>query len=59
VSGTGGTANWPFYVLAATNLASPVWVPVLTNQFDATGNFSVTNPVDPSSQQSFYKLQLQ
>jgi autotransporter-associated beta strand protein len=59
VSGTGGTANWPFYVLAATNLASPVWVPVLTNQFDATGNFSVTNPVDPVSPQTFYRLQLQ
>ncbi|HEY1661441.1 MAG TPA: hypothetical protein VGI03_03395 [Verrucomicrobiae bacterium] len=59
VSGTGGTTNRQFYVLAATNLASPVWVPVLTNQFDATGNFSVTNSVDPVSPQTFYRLQLQ
>jgi autotransporter-associated beta strand protein len=59
VSGTGGTGNWTYYVLATTNLASPQWTPVLTNQFDSSGNFTFTNVVNPFSPQSFYKLQLQ
>ncbi len=56
VSGAGGATNWPFYVLAATNLVSPVWMPVSTNQFDGSGNFTVTNAINPTSQQTFYRL---
>jgi len=58
VSGTNGTANWTYYMLAATNLVSPQWVPISTNQFDGSGNFSVTNTIDPTAQQTFYKLRL-
>ncbi len=59
LSGTGGNTNFTFYILAATNLVSPIWVPVSTNQFDGNGNFIVTNPINPASQQTFYRLQLQ
>lgn len=57
-TGTGGIANWQYYVLVTTNLASPQWEPVLTNQFDASGNFIFTNTINSSSPQSFYRLQL-
>lgn len=41
----------------ATNLAPPVtWTPVLTNHFDASGNFSVTNLYNPSRSQQCYRF---
>jgi autotransporter-associated beta strand protein len=58
VSGTGGLANWPYYVLNATNLVSPQWVPIATNQFDGSGNFVFTNAINPLWPQSYYLLQL-
>jgi hypothetical protein len=41
-------------------MALPVglWTQLLTNQFDASGNFNFTNPPDPGLQQGFYLLQL-
>ena len=59
VSGTGGLANWPYYVLVSTNLNSSQWVPVATNQFDGSGNFVFTNIINPAWPQSYYKLLLQ
>jgi hypothetical protein len=59
ISGTGGVNNWPFSVLASTNLAAAQWTPVATNQFDAAGDFVLTNAINPNSAQTFYKLQLQ
>lgn len=58
-SGTGGTANGTYYVLTATNLATPLmnWTPVQTNTFDATGAFSVTNALNPATPQLFYRIQ--
>ena len=60
-NGTGGTTNGFYYVLTSTNLAAPLpnWIPVATNTFDASGNFSVTNAVDSNSPQQFYLLKLQ
>ncbi len=60
ISGGGGTANWPYFVLMTTNLPGN-WTPVATNGFDASGNFSITltNATRPGPGQSFYKLQLQ
>jgi rhamnogalacturonan endolyase len=58
VTGTGGLANWPYYVLVATNLISPQWVPVATNQFDGSGNFAFTNAINSFSPQSYYRLQV-
>jgi hypothetical protein len=34
------------------------WTRLLTNQFDAVGNFNFTNSLSPSSPQNFYLLQL-
>ena len=57
-SGTGGTTNFNYYVLATTNLATPVadWLRVSTNTFLANGNFNFTNSVN-SSAQKFFLLQ--
>jgi len=59
-AGTGGVASANFYLLGTTNLAMPVfnWTRLLTNQFDAIGNFNFTNPINTNSPQSFYLLQL-
>jgi len=59
-SGSGGTPGATFYVVASTNLAAPaaIWTRIFTNQFDANGNFAVTNP-PATNGQSFYRLQLQ
>jgi autotransporter-associated beta strand protein len=59
ISGSGGTTNWPYVVLTSTNLTSLAWTPVVTNQFDAGGNFNFTNKVSPAQPQTFFKLLLQ
>jgi hypothetical protein len=59
ISGSGGPANWNYCVMTTTNLATPMWMPVATNQFDGAGNFIFTNNLDPNTPQSFYQLQLQ
>jgi hypothetical protein len=58
--GTGGVTNGTYYVLASTNIATPVtnWTRLQTNQFDAAGNFNFTNAMNPGSPQTFYLLQL-
>jgi hypothetical protein len=60
IRGSGGTANWLYVVLTATNLTAP-WMPMATNHFDATGGFSLslTNIGNSSRPRSFYRLQLQ
>ena len=59
-TGNNGTPGATFYLITATNLTAPLasWLPVLTNQFDASGNFSVTN--GPANYpQTFFRLLLQ
>jgi autotransporter-associated beta strand protein len=60
LSGTGGVTNGTYFVLGSTNLAAPVtnWTRLLTNQFDAGGNFIFTNTMNPNLPQSYYLLQL-
>ena len=60
-SGTGGAPGWPYYVLASTNLTLPPaqWQFIATNQFDGSGNFTVTNLVYTNVPQRFYLLQSQ
>jgi len=58
-NGTAGSSGWPYYIEVATNLVSPQWMRVGTNQFDAGGNFVFTNAINPLWPQSFYRLQLQ
>lgn len=57
-SGTAGTPNWNFDVLTSTNVALPVasWSNTATGQFDASGAFNVTLPVNPATPQRFYLL---
>ncbi len=59
-TGAGGVANGSFYLLGATNLANPAtnWLRLLTNQFDAGGNFDFTNGFVTNAPQKFYRLQL-
>ena len=60
MSGSNGTPNASFYTLTATNVTLPLanWSRVATNQFDANGIFNLTNPIDPTTPQLFYRLQL-
>jgi autotransporter-associated beta strand protein len=60
MNGSGGAADGTFYLLATTNVVLPlnVWTVIATNQFDASGNFNLTNAVDPAAPQSFYRLGL-
>ena len=59
-TGADGVANAAFWLLSSTNPATPLsdWTPVLTNLFDAAGNFDFTNPPDPSQPRQFFILQL-
>jgi hypothetical protein len=59
ISGSGGIGGWTYYVLTATNLSVPHWTPVVTNQFDANGNFNFTNVINTRAAQTYFLLQLQ
>jgi hypothetical protein len=60
LTGSGGITNGTYYVLTTTNMALPLtnWTRLLTNQFDASGNFNLTNAMVTNSPQNFYLLQL-
>jgi hypothetical protein len=59
-NGSGGVANANYYLLASTNVAAPLasWTRLLTNQFDNSGNFNFTNPMDTNVLENFYLLQV-
>jgi len=59
ISGTNGTAGLQFEVLTSTNVALALtnWTSIATNTF-GSGNFSVTNTVNPSVPQNFYILRV-
>ena len=61
VSGTGGSAGAPYYVLSSTNVVLPLalWLPVQTNSFASDGSFTSTLPVLSTESKRFYILQLQ
>jgi len=58
--GTSGSANGTYYVLMTTNVALPLaqWQRIATNNFDASGNFFVTNAISTGRFGRFYRLQL-
>ena len=60
IRGSNGLPSGYFYLLAATNAASPSsdWTRIATNQFDVTGAFNLTNTIDPNVSETFYRLQL-
>ncbi len=57
-SGSGGAINATYIVLTSTNLTLPVtnWVRLLTNQFDASGNFIFTDTITLGAPRQFYRL---
>ena len=59
-SGTNGTASGNYAVLTTTNVATPLanWTSLVTNSFDGTGAFSVTNAISGSKPQQFYTIKL-
>ena len=61
LSGSGGAANSSFTIISATNLATPLslWLPIFTNTFDANGQFILTNPIDPTDRERYFRLLLQ
>jgi len=61
LSGTGGVGNAYYVLLGTTNLATPAanWTPLVTNQFDSSGNFNFTTNANTAMPQNFYRLQLQ
>ena len=58
LGGSGGGNNATFYLLTTTNLLTPLanWTVLSTNNYDASGNFSVTNPIVPGIPQRFYRI---
>lgn len=56
--GFGGNGNAQFMILNSTNLASPVWTPISTNDFDGNGYFSSTNVLNLANPAGFLRLEL-
>jgi hypothetical protein len=61
LTGTGGLPGAAYYVLSSTNVARPLanWTRVLTNSFDWSGNYIVTNSLPFAGEPQFFLLQLQ
>lgn len=59
-TGTGGSNSATFWLLTTTNPSQPVadWPAAATNQFDAAGNFTFTNPLSVGNSRAFYRLQM-
>jgi hypothetical protein len=59
-SGNGGLSGETYYVLASTNLTTPVaqWTVVATNTFDANGGFMFANPLNLTVPETFFQLAL-
>jgi hypothetical protein len=55
-SGSGGIPSGTYYLLASTNLLTPIanWTTIATNTYDASGNFNVTNGITAGNPQRFY-----
>jgi len=60
LNGSGGVSGSLYVVLASTNVALPLpqWIPIFTNTFDGSGNFSSTNAVDADAPQRFYLIRV-
>ena len=59
-SGSGGLPNRTYYLLNSTDLTLPLsaWSVLSINQFNASGNFALTNSPDAEATQNFYLLQM-
>jgi hypothetical protein len=56
LTGTNGAPNGVYVVMSQTNVAQPLpnWIPILTNTFDSSGSFSVTNTVNPATPSQYF-----
>jgi autotransporter-associated beta strand protein len=59
-TGSGGIPEANFILFSSTNLTTPLpdWIPVITNTFDNSGNFSFTPPTLANASQTFYLLEM-
>ena len=59
LGGIGGAPNGIYRVTTSTNaaLARISWVPVLTNTFDASGGFRLTNAINPTTLKAFFLIE--
>ena len=59
-SGTGGTPGGSYVVVTSTNLAVPLpnWIPLATNSFDGSGNFSFTNSISPATAAEYFVIEV-
>ncbi|MEY4388050.1 MAG: hypothetical protein RLY20_3333 [Verrucomicrobiota bacterium] len=60
MQGTNGAANAAFDLIASANVTLPLnqWNDVSAENFDANGNFILTNPIAPSAPQLFYRVRV-
>ena len=60
MQGTNGTANGAFDLIASANVTLPLnlWNDVSAENFDASGNFILTNPIAPSAPLLFYRVRV-
>jgi autotransporter-associated beta strand protein len=60
MSGSNGLPNASYSVVASTNVTAPLanWSVSGSGSFDASGNFSVTNPVSSSTPRMFFRLRV-
>jgi autotransporter-associated beta strand protein len=60
LSGTGGTPNWNYYVLMATNVVpTSQWTRIATNSYDGFGNFTFTSQIDVTLPVALFRIQSQ
>lgn len=59
LNGTGGVEGATCYVVGSTNVALALnsWTRVATNVFNASGNVTISVPIDPAVTNRFYRLQ--
>lgn len=59
-SGTGGLPDTGYSVVTSTNITGPLasWTTAQTGLFDASGNFSVTNPITSGEPKRFFRLRV-
>jgi hypothetical protein len=60
LSGSGGVPGATYYVLATTNLATPVsqWGIIATNSFDTNGGFVFATSFSSTTPQTFFQLEV-
>ena len=61
LQGGGGLPNGMYYLVGSTNVTLPLpdWTRLATNQFDAFGNFQITNIVSPDVVARYFSIQIQ